>query len=108
MGVGWIAGDGGLQCLYGALKRSSLRFGNQKMNVLRHDDIAKDMKSITPAGLFQNALEKVTGNRVGQIGLTTMTTEGQKMKISRLLVTYQLGRHDPGVSPELNEKTRSG
>ena len=53
--------------MHGARKGSLLRLRDQKVDVLRHDDIAEDIKDITPASLFQDTLEEVTRCRIREI-----------------------------------------
>lgn len=62
-----LLGNGGHQSLHGAGKGSLLRLRDQKVDVLRHHNIAEDMKDIAPASLFQDTLEEVTRCRMREI-----------------------------------------
>src|SRR5580698_5933430 len=84
-----LLGDGCFQRLNSAVERSSLRFGYQEMNVLRHDDIAEDKEDIPSANLLQSVLEKLTRGWAGEIGLARMTTEGEEMEVSALLESFE-------------------
>jgi len=76
-----LFGDGCFQCLNGFAESFVFRFGNQKMNVLWHDDVAEDKKDIPSARLLQRALEEVAGFRVAEIWQPCMTTEGEEMEV---------------------------
>lgn len=72
--------------MYCAGKGSSLRLRDQKVDVFRHNDIAEDKKDIVPARLFQGSLEEIARCRIGEIWQTVVTTEGEEMELTCLLI----------------------
>ena len=88
-----LLGDRSFQGLDSAIERSSLRFGDQEMNVFRHGDITEYKKDISSANLLQGELEKITRGCAGEIGLARMATEGEEMKVACFLVALELKGH---------------
>ena len=71
----------------------SLRFADQQMNVLRHDDVTEHRETIPAPHLFQGPLER----SLRQLGIEQcqppVTTEGEKVIGPEMLVTLETGRH---------------
>jgi hypothetical protein len=57
------------------------------MDVVRHEDIAKNVETAFPAGVFEDLLEDVAGGGSSEDVGVTVTTDGDEMKVSGLLVT---------------------
>jgi hypothetical protein len=70
-----------------------LWFTDQQMDVLRHQDVAKDEKLVSSANLFEGFFEGCTGFVVGKIGLALMTAEGDEVMMTFGLVSLQVARH---------------
>ena len=73
------------------------RLGNEKMNVLGHDHIAKDTEDIASAHSFESALEEFRDLSAGRIRKPVVTTEGEEMKVFTLLEPFEPGRHGGGI-----------
>jgi hypothetical protein len=63
------------------------------MDVLGHDDIAEDVKVISAARGFQRALEETARLRRIQMRLPLVTTEGDEVKVSGVLIADEFLRH---------------
>ena len=61
--------------------------------MLRHNDIPEDIEFIMSAYLFEGALTAIARLRSAEVGLATVTTEGEEVKIARLLITTEARRH---------------
>jgi len=48
--------------------------------VLRHEDVASDVKAVALARVFEDFLEGLFGQRIGKIGEALVTTEGDEVK----------------------------
>jgi len=64
-----------------------LRLRYEKVDVFGHYDVAEDTESVTKAHDFERAFESVAYLRSGQIGLPLITTEGDKVGVSLVLIT---------------------
>ena len=62
-------------------------FGDEKVDVFGHDDVADHVEPIAATGLLERALEDVL--RVGSVeeGLAPVTSEGDEVETVRLLIT---------------------
>jgi len=70
------------------------------MDMLRHDDIAEDVKVISAAYGFQRTLEETSHLRRTQKRLPPVTGEGDKMKISGVLIADESLSHS-GILPSV-------
>jgi hypothetical protein len=64
-----------------------LRFRDEEMDVVRHDDIAVDLELVFCAGLFEDFEEGVSGLWSSEDGAVTETTEGDEVEVSGLLIS---------------------
>jgi hypothetical protein len=71
-----------------------LWFADQQMDVLRHQDVAKDEELVSSADQFEGFFEGCTGFVVGEVGLTLMTAEGDEVMMTFGLVSLQVARHE--------------
>ncbi len=82
-----------LQRVNHAGNRGLRRFADQKMNVLRHDDITGHNKAVAGPHALQRFLEEITSSRRAQMLEPVITTESKKMKIPCMFVTDESSRH---------------
>ena len=82
--------DGGFKGLNRARESSALGLGHEHVDVLRHDDIAEDMKDITPSRFLETPLEEVARRPVAEVWTVAVATEGQVMEITTELVTPEI------------------
>src|SRR5260370_40045370 len=64
------------------------------MDMLGHHHVAQHRHAISSTDDFQSGLEQIRGLRVAQVWKTLAATEGEKVKIARLLVTVESAGHD--------------
>jgi hypothetical protein len=57
------------------------------MDVVRHEDVAKDVETLFFAGVFEDLLEDVAGGWSSEDVGVTVTTDGDEVEVSGLLVT---------------------
>jgi hypothetical protein len=74
------------------------RFAKKQMNVVRHQDIAKDIELVTATKFFEFAFEGETGKVVVEIRKTAITTEGDEVIAALGLVSLQGARHEDIVA----------
>jgi hypothetical protein len=72
---------------------SHRRFGNQNMDVLRHNHIADDDKVITHACLFENGEESFAGPYGFQKWQSVVAGTGDKVQVVRTIGAMQAARH---------------
>ena len=89
-----------LQRLYRPRQETIARFAHQKMHVFRHHHITRYDEVMPLPHSFQRRLEQVAGVRRRQKRQPTITTEGQKMKVSGLLVSNQSTGHCGKDTPQ--------
>ncbi len=61
----------------------------QEMNVFGHDDIAEDFEVVPESGALQGRLEESLCLFGGEIGSSAVTTEGDEVVVSFLLVSLE-------------------
>ena len=64
-------------------------FTHQSMDMLGHEDVAKQRKSVPRTNLSENLDEAVAGRPGSKIGTSPITTEGDEMKIARCIKSLQ-------------------
>jgi hypothetical protein len=69
------------------------RFADQKMNVLRHDDITRHHEAVTLPYPFKRILEKIARIRPAQILEPVIATEREEVKTSRVFVSNESAGH---------------
>ncbi len=65
----------------GVLKALPFGFGEEEMNVLRHEDVAEEVEVVFPAETFELFFEDDAGGVVVEIGETLITTEGDEVVV---------------------------
>src|SRR5208283_1376323 len=79
------------------------RLADEKMNMLGHDDITGDDKTVAPPHSLQRVFEEIPSLSRTQTLKAVETTESKEVKTSRVLVSDQAARHR---REEYNESTR--
>ena len=77
----------------GLCKRFLCRLADQQMYVLGHDYVADDAELVTNSHSFQNFFKEGPRRRRREIGLSTKATEGDEMKIARILISLEALGH---------------
>jgi hypothetical protein len=85
-----------LQNLLGNGQRRDARLIGEQVNVLRHQDISSDDKTVPLSNQFKFALEHAVGRVVVQQGQSLITTEGNEMKLAGLVIADQVSEHGEG------------
>src|SRR5208283_1659865 len=83
-----------LQDLERNRQRRPARFADQQVNVLRHENVSGNHKFVATTHRLQFAPEEIVGSVPRQQRLSSITTEGQKVKAATLLVTNKSLRHN--------------
>ena len=65
------------------------RFADKEMDVLGHDDVAKDFEVVAFAGEFQGVEEDVFRGRGGEVGFAAVTTEGDEVVVAFSLESFE-------------------
>jgi len=68
------------------------RLADEKMNVLRHDDITGHHEAVTPPHPLQRLLEKIARLRRSQMLKAVIATEGEEVKAPRVFVSDESAR----------------
>jgi len=63
------------------------------MDMLGHYDITGNRKEIAQTDTFQRIFKKISGTNRREVAATTVTTEGEKVELARLLVADSLACH---------------
>ena len=71
-----------------------LRFGDQEVKVLGHDDVADHHKSILPSCPLQNAQEEIAARPGTQLGSPLVTATGYEMEIVPAVPALQAFSHN--------------
>jgi len=72
---------------------AKLWFGEEKVDVLRHEDVAEEVELVALAESFEGVEEDDAGVVVVQVGQPVVTTEGEEVMVAFGLVTLQTARH---------------
>jgi hypothetical protein len=64
-------------------------FGEEKVYVVGHDDAGVELEVVFEAGLFEGALEEVSGGGGVQIGDVVETTEVDRVIVAEGLVAFE-------------------
>ena len=62
------------------------RLRDEQVDVLRHDELARDPPCLTITDAFEGVLQAIAGLRGGEVGSAAVTGEGEEVEISCLLV----------------------
>jgi hypothetical protein len=76
------------------------RFGEKKVDVFGHDDVADDVEGILFSPGFEHGFEEGFGFGGVEVGVTVLATEGDEMEVAGLLATFGFGGHGargPGI-----------
>jgi hypothetical protein len=79
-------------------KLCALRFTDQQMNVLGHDHVPRDVKSIPLPRLLESLLEDVAGARRGQKRGASIAAKCQKVQTACFLEALEASRHESIVT----------
>ncbi len=71
-----------------------LGFGKEKVDVIRHDDVAEEEELVALAELFEGLFEDDAGVVVVEIGEPVITAEVDGVVIALLLIAFQMARHE--------------
>lgn len=88
-----LAGEALLESLHHHRWVGALRFGQQKMNMFRHDHVADDHETVTSSGLLKNVEEKFTIAGRAEERKATVTAGGDEVGVSGTVVTMESSRH---------------
>ncbi len=70
-----------------------IRFGDQEVKVLGHDDVANHHKSIFLSCPLQNAQEEIAARAGSQLGPPLVAATGYEMEIVSAVPAFQTFRH---------------
>ena len=93
--------NGKLQSLHRRCQRLSYRLTHHKMDVFRHNNIAKHIEPITGTCGFESLDEKIAGCRSIQVRLAIVATERDEVVVARSVVPLQVERHGWIVDPRV-------
>jgi hypothetical protein len=68
-------------------------FGDEEVNVVRHDDVAVDLEEVFLTGLFEDLYEFGSGFGGSENVSFSGSTEGDEVKVSGLMIAVQAQRH---------------
>lgn len=71
-----------------------LWFGEEKVDVIRHDDVAEEEELVTLAKLFEGFFEDDAGVVVVEIGEPVVAAEVDGVVVALLLIALQTARHE--------------
>ena len=94
----WFAGASrGTRCfstLHQLRQSSLLWLPEQQMHMLRHRDVAHDVRRKPPLHLFQNLQEEIARTYGSQQCSPLVAAEGDKVQITLAMIAFQLPRHN--------------
>lgn len=70
-----------------------LRFGEEQMDMLGHEDVAEEEELVTLAEGFELVQEGGPGIVIVEVRQTVVTTEGEEVEVAFGLVTLQTAWH---------------
>ena len=82
-----------LECLHGSGDSCPLRFRDQQMYVLGHNDISQNYQSISATHTFQNLQKQAAAQCIAQQRLAVIAAEREKVKIPRAVSTVKIFGH---------------
>jgi hypothetical protein len=88
-----LFGGLGLEGSEEVLELDLFRFREKEMNVLGHEDVAKEEDSVPMAETFEGLEKDCAGVVAVEVGTTTVTTECDEVLMAEGVVTLQLARH---------------
>ncbi len=77
---------------------SALLFTHEEMNVFGHDYVSGDEHAVPAANIFQRPFEHSSGQGRAKQRLTTITAEGDEMKIRGSVVTLESRSHETNLA----------
>jgi hypothetical protein len=72
---------------------ADLRFTDEQMKVFRHDHVAEHYKPISTTSFVENAKELIAALRSTEPALSLVTTAGDVVEVSGMIVAFQALRH---------------
>jgi hypothetical protein len=85
---GSCAGETLLEDLHADGEFRLFRFGDEKMHMVGHDDVAEDVETIFLTGFFEDAEESVFGFRGAQDWSFACAAEGEEVQVAGLLEAF--------------------
>ena len=86
-----------LDDLHNYRRIANLRFGDQKMKVLRHDHIAKDDKTVFSARLLQDSQQRIAAFDCFQPRPSMKRAARNEVQVGSSIPTLQASGHSPKV-----------
>ena len=68
-------------------------FGEEKVDVLGHEDVAEDEEVVSLTDPFKSGEEGAAGVIIVEVGKPVVTTEGEEVMLASGLVSLQTARH---------------
>jgi hypothetical protein len=90
-----------LEDAQGGLHGVELRFAEEKVDVLGHEDVAEEVELVPLTESFEDFFEEDAGVIVVQVWETPVATEGDEVVVSFGLVTLETARHEVIVTSEI-------
>ena len=78
-------------------QRARLRFAQEQMNVLGHDHVSVHEHSEMAAHVFQTGNEEVVSFGGAEVLFAAITTEGDEVSLSGVMIAMQIPRHGERV-----------
>ena len=82
-----------LEHLQSRCQRASLRLADEKMHVLRHDNVSSDEESVPYAGALQSEFENTARGWSAEKRSPAVTTEGDEVEMTGLMVASESPGH---------------
>jgi len=89
-----LHGNGKLKSLQRACECSLQWLADKQVHVLGHDNIARDNEVIAETDSLKRPFKEFPGRRRSKVRRTVIAGEGDKVKITSLLIPYQSTRHN--------------
>jgi hypothetical protein len=81
----------------GCREWAAFRFGQEKVDMLRHEDVAEEVELVALAKSFEGVEESDAGVVVVQVGEPVVATEGEEVTVAFGLVTLQTAGHETSL-----------
>ena len=81
-----------------AVQLDQLRFIDEQMNVLRHENVAEDVEPMSLSKTFEVFKKDGTAVIIVEIRKTLVATEGDEMIVAEVVKSLQMNRHS-GIIP---------
>jgi hypothetical protein len=78
-------------------QRGDARLADEKVNMLRHEDVSSDNEAILSSHALKLKFEDFVGSASRQQRLSQVATEGEKVKHAAVLIADKVFRHRKGI-----------